>query len=239
MREAVLEVSHLRVADHQRDVLKDVSFALERGTSTALLGPQGAGKSTLIRTLGGLLFPEEGTVSLLGSRNDRELRRARRRTGFMLESPFGYDNLTVEQNLNIRAALYGRPDQARLRELRQELRLTEEYHIARKEKLKLLSVGETGRYSLAVALVNRPEILILDEPLVGVDPENRTVISALLNRLREEGVTLLISGQSAAELQMICTRALLLEEGILRGPVPMEEALKEEEAEEAKEEEEA
>lgn len=235
MSEIVLEASHLRKGYKNHPVLKDVSFTLEAGTATALAGPVGAGKSTLIRTLAGLEVPDEGSVSLFGSSNEKELCRARRQTGFVLETPFGYENLTVLRNLVHRASLYGRPDMARIKELRKEMRLTERDHVGVKEKLRLLSLGAEKRYSLVCALMPKPRLLILDEPLTGIDRENRSFLTDQLVRLREEGVTLLISGQSAVELQTICTRALLLEEGVLRGPVSMEEAVKEEETEEAKE----
>ena len=235
MSEVVLEVSQLTKGYKTQNVLKDVSFALEAGTATALAGPVGAGKSTLIRTLAGLEVPDEGSVSLFSSSNEKELSRARRETGFVLEMPFGYAELTVLRNLIHRSSLYGRPDMARIKELRKELRLTERDHVGVKEKLRLLSPGAEKRYSLACALMQKPRLLILDEPLTGIDRENRSFLTDQLVRLREEGVTLLISGQSAAELQTICTRALLLEEGVLRGPVSMEEAVKEEETEEAKE----
>ncbi len=235
MSEVVLEVSQLSKGYKTQNVLKDVSFALEAGTATALAGPVGAGKSTLIRTLAGLEVPDEGSVSLFGSSNEKELSRARRETGFVLEMPFGYAELTVLRNLIHRSSLYGRPDMARIKELRKELRLTERDHVGVKEKLRLLSPGAEKRYSLACALMQKPRLLILDEPLTGIDRENRSFLTDQLIRLREEGVTLLISGQSAAELQTICTRALLLEEGGLRGPVSIEEAVKEEETAEAKE----
>ncbi len=235
MSEVVLEVSQLSKGYKTQNVLKDVSFALEAGTATALAGPVGAGKSTLIRTLAGLEVPDEGSVSLFGSSNEKELSRARRETGFVLEMPFGYAELTVLRNLIHRSSLYGRPDMARIKELRKELRLTERDHVGVKEKLRLLSPGAEKRYSLACALMQKPRLLILDEPLTGIDRENRSFLTDQLIRLREEGVTLLISGQSAAELQTICTHALLLEEGGLRGPVSIEEAVKEEETAEAKE----
>jgi ABC-type multidrug transport system, ATPase component len=235
MSEVVLEVSQLTKGYKTQNVLKDVSFTLEASTATALVGPVGAGKSTLIRTLAGLEVPDEGSVSLFGSSNEKELCRARRQTGFVLEMPFGYAELTVLRNLIHRSSLYGKPDLARIKELRKEMRLTERDHVGVKEKLRLLSLGAEKRYSLACALMPKPRLLILDEPLTGIDRENRSFLTDQLVRLREEGVTLLISGQSAAELQTICTRALLLEEGVLRGPVSMEEAVKEEETEEAKE----
>ena len=231
MNEVLLEVSRLRKGYDRKDVLKDVSFSLEAGTAAALVGPAGAGKSTLIRILAGLVIPEAGKISLLGSANDRELRLHRQQVGFIVESAFGYDNMTVGQNLSLRAELYGKPDKAWIQELREELRLTDKYHIAKREQLRLLSLGQKGRYALASALVHKPRLLILDEPLVGIDKENVKVVSDLLNRLCGEGMTLLLSGHVAEQLQKICSHALLLDQGVMTGPVPMEEAVQEEEGE--------
>ena len=188
----------------------------------------------MIRILAGLEVPDEGSVSLFGSSDEKELCRARRQMGFVLETPFGYENLTVLQNLIHRGSLYGKPDLARIKELRKELRLTERDHVGIKEKLRLLSPGAEKRYSLVCALIPKPRLLILDEPLTGIDKENQRFLTDQLIRLREEGVTLLITGPAAGPLQTICSHALLLEEGVLRGPVPMEEAVKEEETEQEK-----
>lgn len=223
MSEVVLEVSRLCRRDKERDILKDVSFTLEAGTAAALVGPEGAGKSTLVRILAGLETPDGGSVSLFGSTNEKELCRARRETGFVLENPFGYENLTVLQNLLLRAELYGKPDKASVRELRKELRLTERDHVDRNDKLRLLSPGTEKRYSLACALMQKPRLLILDEVLTGIDRENSSFISELLIRLREEGTAILLSGPAAGPLRTICSQALLLEDGVLTGPVSMEE----------------
>ena len=152
MSDYVLEVSNIHKRYQNRDVLKDVSFRLEAGTATALVGPNGAGKTTLIRILAGLVVPEEGSVALFGSANDRELRLARQRVGFIVDSAYGYDNMTVKKNLILRAELYGKPDKNYIQELREELRLTEKSHIASRQQLKLLSLGQKGRYALAAAL---------------------------------------------------------------------------------------
>ena len=223
----VLTVEHLRKTYGKRDVLKDVSFTLEEGTATALVGPNGAGKTTLIRILAGLVYPEEGNISIFGSSDDKGLREARKQVGFIVGTAFGYDSMSVSKNLDLEAELYGKPDQEWIRELRQELRLTEEFSIAAGEKLKYLSLGQKGRYALAAALVHKPKLLVLDEPLVGIDKENVNIVSDLLNRLREEDVAMLLSGHVAEQLRKICTHALLLENGIMRGPVPIEEVAEE------------
>ena len=228
----ILEISHLRKVYQKRDVLKDVTFSLEPGTATARVGPNGAGKTTLIRILAGLVIPEEGSVSILGSTDDRELRLARQKVGFIVESAFGYDTMTVRQNLILRAELYGKPDKAWIDTLRESLRLTNEFGIANREQLKLLSLGQKGRYALASALVHKPKLLILDEPLVGIDKENVKVVSDLLNRLCQEGMTMLLSGHVAEQLRKICSHALLLDKGVMTGPVPIEEVAEEEDGEE-------
>lgn len=231
MSKTLLAVEHLRKTFGKRDVLKDVSFTLEEGTATALVGPNGAGKTTLIRILAGLVYPEQGRVSIFGSSNDKELREARKQVGFIVGTAFGYDSMSVSKNLDLEAELYGKPNREWIRELRQELRLTEEFGISAGEKLKYLSLGQKGRYALAAALVHKPKILILDEPLVGIDRENVNIVSDFLNRLRDEGVAMLLSGHVAEQLQKICTHALLLAEGIMQGPVPIEEVAEAEEGE--------
>ncbi len=223
MSEVLLEVAHLYKRYDQQEILRDVSFSLEAGTATALVGATGTGKSSLIRILAGLEVPEEGSVSLFGSANEKELCRARQKTGFVLETPFGYEELTVLQNLALRAAFYGKPDRARIKELRKELRLTEKYHVGVTDKLRFLSPRAEKRYSLACALMQSPRLLILDELLTGIDEENLHFLTDQLIRLRQNGTTIFITSPTAAPPRSICSLAFLLDKGVLTGPVPMEE----------------
>lgn len=222
MAEYVLQVEHLRKIYGKREVLKDVSFTLTAGDAAALLGPKGAGKTTLIRVLAGMAVPEEGSVSLFGSGNGRELRLARQKAGFLVDSPVCYEHLPAHRNLRIRAGLYGRSDAEYLRELRRDLHLTQKYDVGRRQPMKLLGLGEKARYALAAALVHRPQLLVLDEPFTGLDPENSGLVLDLLTRLRDEGITLLISDQRAEGLRQLCPQALLLNEGSLTGPTPID-----------------
>ncbi len=221
MQNAVLEVSCLRKQYKDQTVLKDVSFRLEPGTATALIGPHGAGKTTLIRILAGMAFPDEGSVSLFGSTGETELRRARQQAGFLADEPFGKPAFNVEKNLLLRAGLYGKPDRRYIRQIMKRLNINENQIGA--WKLNKMLPDQVGRYALAAALVNRPRLLILDEPLVKIDTEDLEAVCGLLGELREEGTAMLLSGRTAARLRLVCSRALLLNEGVMTGPVPMEE----------------
>lgn len=204
-----------------RPVVKDVSFALERGAAMAIVGANGSGKTTLMRILAGLAVADSGSVSLLGAEGERALRAARQRVGFLIEAPIGYGSLPVRKNLLLRAGLYGKPDRDYIEELMERLQLTEKD--VGNGRLSLLSYGQKGRYGLAAALVNRPELLVLDEPFNGIDKENVASVCAFLNELREQrGVTLFLSGHVTEQLRLVCPQALVMEGGVLSGPVPID-----------------
>lgn len=215
MAECVLSVRHLRKTYRGREALRDLSFTLEAGDAAALVGPKGAGKTTLVRILAGLVLPEAGEVSLFGSRNERELRLARRQTGFLPDTGELYGFRSVEQNLGVTASLYGKPDPAYIRQLRREMGLTAKEQISRRLPLWRLPRAHWGDCALAAALVSRPRLLVLDEPLSGLDTKSIERLTAVLRRLREEGVTLLLTGEGPEELEPVCTRVLRLEAGMI------------------------
>lgn len=217
----ILRVEHLRKAYRGREVLKDVSFRLEAGTATALIGPQGAGKTTLIRLLAGMAFPDAGTISLFGRTGERDLRLARRQAGFLADAPFGKKAFNAQQNLYLLAELYGKPDKPYIRQIMKRLNINEKQIGA--WKLGKMLPDQIGRYALATALVNKPRLLVLDEPLVSIDTEDLEAVCGLLAELREDGAALLLSGWGPARLRLVCSHALILEDGVLRGPVPMDE----------------
>ena len=216
MAECVLRVQNLRKAYRGREALTGVSFHLEAGCAAALTGPEGAGKTTLIRILAGQVFPETGTVSLFGSRNQRELREARQRTGFLLDSPGGYPLRSLEKNLVLAAALYGKPDAAYIRQLRHELGLTRAEQIDRRMPFLRLPQGQRELCAIAAVLAHKPRLLILDEPLLGLNGKSAERLAAVLGRLREEGAAILLTGEDTEALRPLCTRAFRLEAGVLR-----------------------
>ena len=229
MNEAILQVEHLQKKYRDKDVLKDVSFRLEPGTATALIGPRGAGKTTLIRILAGMAFPDGGSISLFGSRGEEELRQARQRAGFLVDAPFGKGGFPVEKNLLLLARLYGKPDRRHIRKLMKRLEISEK-EIGVLKVSQLLKIVQ-ARYALATALAHKPGLLILDEPLEALHTDDLETVCALLNELREEGTTMLLTGGEVKRLRLVCSQVLLLQDGVLTEPVPMEELTEETERE--------
>ena len=217
----VLRVEHLRKEYKDKVVLKDVSFSLEPGTATALVGPVGAGKTTLFRILAGMAFPDAGSISLFGSSGENELQKARQQVGFLMDIPVGKATFNVEKNLLLLAGLYGKPDKRYIRGLMKRLKIRET-DIGGKRVSQLIKTVQ-DRYALAAALVNRPKLLILDELLDHIHTDDLGLVCSLLDELREEGGAFLLSGSGADRLRLACSRALVLDEGVITGPVSMKE----------------
>lgn len=195
-----------------KTVLNNVSFELEKGSATALVGVNGSGKTTLMRILAGLVLADSGSISLLGSETGRELRRARNKSGFLIEAPIYYSSMSVKKNLAIRAGLYGSVDTKYIKELLKRMKLSERE--VGNGRISLLSYGQKSRYGILSALVSKPELIVLDEPFNGLDEEGADIAAALLNELRyEHGVTILISGHIDEQLERVCTERLLFENG--------------------------
>jgi ABC-2 type transport system ATP-binding protein len=199
--------------------VEDVSFSLERGEIFGLLGPNGAGKTTTIKLMLGLARPTSGLVRLEG-RDPRDP-RARRRLGYLAESPCFYDHLTATEYLELCGDLFGIEPGIRRRRagaLLERLGLTAH---ARKP-LRKFSKGMTQRLGLAQALLNEPTLLVLDEPMSGLDPIGRAEVKEMLREERARGATVLLSSHVLAETETICDRVGILSGGKLleTGTVP-------------------
>jgi ABC-2 type transport system ATP-binding protein len=202
-----IEARHLHVVRGGREVLPDLSLVVPTGGVTGLLGPSGSGKSTFMRSVVGVQQVAGGSISGLGlPAGSPELRH---RFGYVTQTPSVYVDLTVRENLryfgDLSGAAPGRVDAA-----------IEEVALADHADARVgrLSGGQVARASLAVALLSEPELLVLDEPTVGLDPVLREDLWSLFHRLAGTGRTLLVSSHVMDEADR-CDRLLLLREGRL------------------------
>ena len=202
-----VEVRDLVVTRGRREVLHGLEFAVPAGEVTGLLGPSGCGKSTLMRTLVGVQAGATGTAVVLGE--PAGARSLRDRIGYVTQAPSVYDDLTLAENLHFFARVLGlgRDEVERCIES-VDLEEYADQQVAR------MSVGQRSRASLAVALLGTPDLLVLDEPTVGLDPVLREDLWAMFHRLADDGVTVLVSSHVMDEAER-CHRLLLMRDGAL------------------------
>src|SRR3954471_10689812 len=205
--DAAVVVTDLVVDRGPRRVLDRLSFAVPAGQVTGLLGPSGSGKTTLMRALVGVQKVRSGEVTVLGAPAGSAALRSR--VGYVTQAPSVYADLTVRENARYFAALYGRGAQEADRALR-DVGLAD----AAGQLVADLSGGQRGRASLACALVGEPELLVLDEPTVGLDPVLRVELWGMFHALAAAGTTLVVSSHVMDEAGR-CDRLLLLREGEL------------------------
>jgi ABC-2 type transport system ATP-binding protein len=209
--EPAIIVSRLVKAYKAVTAVDDISFSLVPGSCTALLGGNGAGKTTTISTIMGLVEPTAGQVTVLGADMPRQRHLVLHRMNF--ESP--YVNmpmrLTVRQNLTVFGMLYGCDDVAgRIRALAEELDLAEFLD----RQTGKLSSGQKTRVALAKALINQPEVLLLDEPTASLDPDTADWVRGRLERYRtERNATVLLASHNMAEVERLCERVIMMKAG--------------------------
>jgi ABC-2 type transport system ATP-binding protein len=202
-----IHVLGLCVVRSHQIVISNVSFDIAAGSLVGLLGPSGSGKTTLMRSLLGLQIIEHGDVQLLGLDAGSVL--LRHRVGYVSQAPAVYTDLTVLENLRYFARILDVASS-------DVERVINDVDLARRSRalVRTLSGGERIRVSLATALLGAPEVLILDEPTVGLDPVLRRDLWSTFTQLAERGVTLLVSSHVMDEAAR-CERLLLMREGVL------------------------
>lgn len=209
-----LKAEHLSKAYKQRPVLRDVSLEIERGEAVALLGPNGAGKTTCFYILTGLIEADSGTISLYGQpvTNLPMYRRARLGVGYLPQESSIFRGLTVEENIRavVETQDLSKSDQsALLEELLVEFSVT---HLRRTPSVAL-SGGERRRVEIARALASRPQFILLDEPLAGIDPIAVNDIRNLISQLKNRGIGVLITDHNVRDTLGIVDRAYILHDG--------------------------
>lgn len=210
--EAVVETRHITKRFGSFAALDAVDLTINRGDIYGLIGDNGAGKSTLFKLVCGLLFPTEGELRLFGEHTPKGLAAQRKRTGAIIEQPGFYPNLSVEKNLEYYRIQKGVPGKDAVGKV---LDLVDLNH-ARNKKGKSLSMGMKQRLGLAIALMGEPELLILDEPINGLDPSGIIEMRNLLLRLnREKGITIVLSSHNLPELEQLASVYSFLSHGTL------------------------
>ena len=218
--ETVLKATGITKKYGAAKALDKVSIEIKRGMIYGLIGENGAGKSTFMRTIMGLISIDEGAIELFGT---TDLQAARRRMGQSIETPALYPELTARDNLRIQAANGGVSDRE-IEDLLKMMRLEN----TGKKKAKNFSLGMRQRLAIANALITNPEFLILDEPTNGMDPAGMAEMREIIQRLvKERGITVLLSSHLLDELSQIATHYGILHEGHLIKELSKEELAQE------------
>ena len=189
--------------------LQQVDLQLPPGRIYGLVGNNGAGKTTLFRLLAGLLQPSAGSYSLLGESTSRGQNRARKRIGFLIEGPIYYPTMSARSNLRNIQLLLGRKDKIEITNALVLVGLDPNS----KQLMHNYSMGMKQRYGIAAALIGDPELLILDEPLNGLDPRGAREINTLLKSLCAQGKTIILSSHILSELYKTATDYIFMEKG--------------------------
>ena len=195
------------------EALRDVSFSVDKGEIFGLIGPDGAGKTTLFRILATLILADEGTAKVEGFDVVKGMRGIRKLTGYMPGKFSLYQDLSVEENLKFFATLFGTTVEAEYDNIKAIYSQIEPF---KKRKAGALSGGMKQKLALSCALVHKPSILLLDEPTTGVDPVSRKEFWDMLGTLRERGITIVVATPYLDEVRR-CDRIAFLHEGEVRG----------------------
>ena len=219
LTETILKATNITKKYGKHKALDKVTIEIKRGMIYGLIGENGAGKSTFMRTIMGLITIDEGNIELFGESGAKGLQHARRKMGQSIETPALYPELTARDNLRVQAANGGVSE----REIDDLLRLMSLEHTGKK-KAKNFSLGMRQRLAIASTLITNPEFLILDEPTNGLDPSGIVEMREIIHRLvTERGITVLLSSHLLDELSQIATHYGILHDGKLIKELSKEE----------------
>ncbi len=210
--ENLLEVQQLSKNFKENCVLDHISFHVGKGEILCLLGPNGAGKSTTINILLGLLRRDGGIISYNGKKIDRNLRSYKQKLGVVPQDLALYEELSAERNARFFTALYG------LRGAKLDAAVEEALTFAgladrRNDKVKTFSGGMKRRLNIACAIAHHPELVVMDEPTVGIDPQSRNHILTSIKKLQQNGMTVLYTTHYMEEVEEISSRIIIIDHG--------------------------
>jgi ABC-2 type transport system ATP-binding protein len=208
----MLEIRHLKKSFGSLVAVDDVSFGIKAGQLVGLLGPNGAGKTTTVSMIAGLLTPDRGEVLVGGRRLSGDTDPAKRRIGIVPQDLALYDELTARDNLRFFGALYNLTGRALDEAIGAAMHLVE-LSDRLKDRVKTFSGGMKRRLNLAAGLLHDPDILLLDEPTVGVDPQSRNAIFDNLETLKRRGKALLYTTHYMEEAERLADRIVVIDHG--------------------------
>ena len=219
MSDIILQTKNLTKTFKKQTAVKDISIAVERNSIYGLLGPNGAGKSTTLKLITGMLHPTKGEILF----NDHPFHRNDLKgIGALIESAPLYENLTARENLKVRTTVLGLPNK-RIDEVLNIVKLSN----TGKKRAGHFSMGMKQRLGIALALLNKPELLILDEPTNGLDPIGIQELRKLIHTFPEQGVTVILSSHILSEIEQVADHIGIIAGGFLgyQGELKREEDL--------------
>ncbi|MCT1540887.1 lantibiotic protection ABC transporter ATP-binding protein [Lysinibacillus capsici] len=219
MKDLILKTENLNKSFKGQKIVDNVALEVQRNTVYGLLGPNGAGKSTTLKMMTGMLRPDAGNIIFNGhtwTRNDLQ------DIGVLIETPPLYDNLTATENLQVRTIALGLP-QSRIEEVLKIVDLTN----TGKKRAGQFSLGMKQRLGIAIALLNKPKLLILDEPTNGLDPIGIQELRQLIRSFPEQGITVILSSHILSEVEQVVDDIGIIANGKLgyQGPAPQGQEL--------------
>jgi len=220
MSEIILETRNLTKHYKNAVALDNVSITLKKNHIYGFIGENGAGKSTFMKVISGLILPTAGEYSLMGESPGNALDDKRKLVGTMIEDPYLFPKYTVRQNVELQRILVGNPDKMATDRVIEQVGLEEN----KNKKAKKLSMGMKQRLGLAMAMVGNPQFLILDEPINGLDPKNIVTLRNMLKQInKEKECTIFVSSHILSELYLLATDFIFIHKGRIIETVTHEE----------------
>ncbi|MEE8554185.1 MAG: ABC transporter ATP-binding protein [Desulfobacterales bacterium] len=210
----MIELKDLTKRYSDRMAVDNINLFIPKGEIFGFIGPNGAGKTTTINMMGGILAPTSGTVAICGINMEENPEKAKSKIGFIPDRPYLYEKLTGMEFLRFTADLYGVDEDAFLRKAREKLEMFSLTDWSNK-LIESYSHGMKQRLVMAAALLHDPEVIIVDEPMVGLDPVAINLVKDLFRRLTKQGVTVFMSTHTLKVAEDICDRIGIIHKGSL------------------------
>ncbi|MBX4267252.1 ABC transporter ATP-binding protein [Clostridium estertheticum] len=208
----VVTVKNLEKSYHTKKAIDGVDFVVHKGEILGLLGPNGAGKSTIINILATILSPDNGEISILGHDLKKDVKPIKLEIGIVPQDLAIYEEITAEQNVSFFASLYKLKGENLKHHVKEALELVGLYD-RKDEKPKSFSGGMKRRLNIACGIAHQPKLIIMDEPTVGIDPQSRNHILQSIKILKKRGATVIYSTHYMEEVEEICDRIIIMDNG--------------------------